>query len=614
MKKIYIILAAILFLSFTTAQAQVFTDGDVTVTLQPSGSHDTTTCATNGQLFYMITINNSFIGDSVKIKDMSGYLVNEAENSTGQNPWNLALPVYNAFGWVSDNQVSGGYAFFGGSVNKVISGTDTVYNINNIYQIYVPDPCEYSDISGKIYIDYNSDCAFNGSDVALNAIGVNVSETLNSPSMTSIGFAGSSNVSGDYSIHALKSWMTSATVSIPSSYQFIFPSTTCSPASYSFTSLPQTNADFSLQCTNLVDVQCYAGSNGVVRPNIPFQLFPYVSNTGCNTASGILKLVLDPNVVYNPGLSSNPANIISGDTLLWNYSNLTNISSGGYWNSFIAGIHITPSAAVNIGDTLCFRIFTDAPVGDVNVTNNDYTICLPVVNSYDPNFKEVAPMGIGAAGNIPLTTNELNYTIHFQNTGTATAFNVSLVDSLDSDIALNSLQILGTSHTATPQWLAPGVVKFNFYNIYLPDSASNEPASHGFIRFSVKLNTALPLGTEIKNNANIYFDSNPAVLTNTVINTLSNLAGVDEVSTTNGMVTVYPNPATDIATFVIENDAFEGNYSFVMTDILGHVVKTIPEISGSQFTVSRSGLSNGIYFYKVFSNKTVVANGKLLID
>ncbi|HNW70109.1 MAG TPA: T9SS type A sorting domain-containing protein [Bacteroidales bacterium] len=614
MKKIYIILLAMLAFSFTTAYAQIFTTGDVTVTLQPFGSHDTNNCATNGQMFYQITINNSFIGDSVKIKDMSGYLVNEAENSTGQNPWNVSLPVFNAFGWTSDDQVSGGYAFFGGTINKVISGTDTVYNIYNNYQIYVPDPCEYSDISGKVYIDYNSDCVFNGSDVALNAIGVNVSETLNSPSMTSIGFAGSSNVSGDYSIHALKSWMTSATVSIPPSYQFIFPSTACSPASYSFTTLPQTNADFSLQCTNLLDVQCYAGSNGVVRPNIPFMLSPYVSNTGCNTASGVLKLVLDPNVVYNPGLSTNPANQISGDTLLWNYSNLTNISSGGYWNSFLAGIHLTPSAAVNIGDTLCFRVFANPPVGDVNVTNNDYTICLPVVNSYDPNFKEVAPKGIGPEGNIPLATNELNYTIHFQNTGTAMAFNVSLVDSLDSNIALNSLQILGTSHTATPQWLAPGVVKFNFYNIYLPDSASNEPASHGFIRFSVKLNNALPLGTEIKNNANIYFDSNPAVLTNTVINTLSNLAGVDEVPNTNGMVTVYPNPTTDIATFVLQNDAVAGNYSFQLTDILGHVVKSIPEISGTQFTVSRSGLSNGIYFYKVYSNKTIIANGKLMID
>jgi len=614
MKKIYIILSVLLALSYTTANAQIYTDGDVTVTLQPFGSHDTNNCATNGQMFYQITINNSFIGDSVKIKDMSGYLVNEAMNSTGQNPWNVSLPVFNAFGWTSDDQVSGDYAFFGGTINKVISGADTVYNINNTYQVYVPDPCEYSDISGKVYIDYNSDCVFNGSDVALNAIGVNVSETLNSPSMTSISFSSSSNVTGDYTIHPLKSWMTSTTVSIPSSYQFIFPSTACSPALYNFTTLPQANADFSLQCTSLVDVQCYAGSEGVVRPNIPFRLFPYVSNTGCNTASGLLKLVLDPEVVYNSSLSSNPANSVAGDTLIWNFSNLTNLSSGGYWNSFLSGVHLTPTAAVNIGDTLCFRIFTAVPPGDVNATNNDYTICLPVVNSYDPNFKEVSPKGTGAAGNIPLSTDELTYTIHFQNTGTATAYNISLIDSLDSDITPNSLRILGTSHTATPQWLAPGVVKFNFFNIYLPDSGSNEPESHGFIRFSVKLNASLPLGTEIKNMAQIYFDSNPAIATNTVTNTLANLAGVDEVSTTNGMVTVYPNPTTDIATFVFQNDAVSGNYSFQLTDILGHVVKSIPEISGTQFTVSRSGLSDGIYFYKIFTKKEILGIGKLIIE
>ena len=330
--------------------------------------------------------------------------------------------------------------------------------------------------------------------------------------------------------------------------------------------------------------------------------------------SGLLKLVLDANVVYNSGLSYNPANTVIGDTLIWNYTNLTNISSGGYWNSFLSGIHLTPTAAVNIGDTLCFRVFTAVPPGDLDAANNDYTICLPVVNSYDPNFKEVSPKGVGAAGNIPLSTDELNYTIHFQNTGTATAFFVSVIDSLDSDITFNSLQILGTSHTATPQWLAPGVVKFSFYNIYLPDSGSNEPASHGFIRFKVKLNSSLPLGTEIKNHANIYFDSNPAVVTNTVINTLTNFAGLNEVSKYNGMVTVFPNPATDNATFVIQSDKSVGDYSFELTDILGNVIKKIMGINETQFAISRSGLSNGIYFYKVYTKKDIVGIGKLVIE
>lgn len=615
MKKIYLVLTAFAVFTFTKANAQVFSQGDITVVLQPNATHDSTMCASQGQMMYMITINNSFLGDSVKVKDMfGGFIVYEEANTTGANPWNVFAPVFNAFGFVPDDQVVGNVATFGGPVNKVISGTDTVYNISNFYQIPVPNPCQYATVTGNVYVDYNNDCLFNGTDVALNSINVTASENLNSPSMSTASYYGYSNGSGAYSINALQTWMTNYSVSIPSFYQFIFPATTCSPAAYNFTTLPQTAVDFSLQCTSLMDVQCGASSQGVVRPNLPFILSPYVNNTGCNMASGLLKLVLDPNVVYNAGLSSNPANTVSGDTLIWNYTNLTSLSNGAYWNSFFAGVYLTPTAAVTSGSTLCFRVLTNVPVGDVDPANNDYSFCLPVVNSYDPNLKEVSPKGTGIAGNIPVTTNELTYTIHFQNTGTASAINISVIDTLDGDINAASLKILGTSHTATPQWIAPGIVKFNFYNIYLADSTSNEPASHGYVKFSVKLNASLPVGTVIQNKASIYFDSNPAIVTNMVTNTLSNSVGINEITSTNGMISVYPNPMNDLATFVIQSDNINGTYSFELTDVLGKELKSIKEINAKQFTVSRSDLTNGIYFYKVYAADGIKGVGKLVIE
>ena len=614
MKKIYILLAAILVCSFTKSNAQIFTHGNVSVQLQPNGSHDTNTCSSQGQMFYVIIKSNSFMGDSVKIKDMSsGAVINTSVNTTGSNPWTSFLPVFNAFGFATDDQVSGGYVFFGGPNNKVISGIDTVYNVTNFFQIPVPNPCIYSTLGGRIYLDYNNDCSFNGSDVPLNGVGVSISETLNSPSMTSVGYGSSSDGSGNYTSNVLKSWMTGATVSIPAYYQFIFPSTTCSPASYSFTSLPQIHADFSLQCTSLIDVQCYAGSNGVVRPNMPFMLHPYVSNTGCNLASGVLKLVLDPNVVYNAGMSTNPATTVVGDTLMWNYVNLTSLSNGAYWNSFMSSIYLTPTTAVTSGDTVCFRIFTNVLAGDVNPANNDYYICLPVVNSYDPNDKEVSPKGTGAQGNIPQATSELTYTIHFQNTGTAPAYNVSITDTLDSDIAINSLRILGVSYNVSPQWLAPNVVKFDFNNIMLPASSFNEPGSHGFIRFSVRLKPALALGTVIQNEARIFFDSNPAIITNTTTNTLANIIGIEELAP-KVLVSVYPNPTSDITTFSLQSDNMPISYTFQLMDVLGNIVTTMPDISDSQFTVSRRGLSNGMYFYKIYSAKGIMGMGKLVVQ
>ncbi len=603
MKRHFILLFAILILASLSSNAQVYTDGDVMVTLQPSGSHDTNTCSSTGQMLYMITVSNSFYGDSIIIKDMfSGAVINTAFNSTGQNPWIVMLPVYNGFGWVNDDQVFSGFATIAGSVNKVIVGPDTVYNIANVYQIPVPNPCQYSSLYGRVYVDYNNDCVFNGTDTPLSGVGIAVEETLNSPSLNYFYYGCASDGGGGWGLNPVQSWMTSITASLPSNYQFIFPSSVCSPVIYTFNSLPQLNVDFALQCTSLMDVMCYAGSQGVVRPNIPFMMYPYVGNTGCNMASGLLKLVLDSNVVYDAGLSPNPADSVIGDTLIWNYANLTSISNGGYWNSFSSGIHLTPNTSVVAGTSLCFHVFTNVPAGDVDTTNNEYTLCLPVVNSFDPNFKEVSPKGEGANGNIPFTTNELIYTIHFQNTGTAPAINISIIDTLDIDLDTESLRILGTSHTASPEWLAPGIVKFNFYNIYLPDSGANLAASNGFIRFSVKLDTPHPVGMVIENNADIYFDTNPAIVTNTVINTLVNPSGVNEVADNRIGLNIYPNPVTEQLT--LEITSFTEDCLLTVLDINGKELIR-QQINESTSQINMSKLASGLYFVKLVSGKAV---------
>ena len=125
-------------------------------------------------------------------------------------------------------------------------------------------------------------------------------------------------------------------------------------------------------------------------------------------------------------------------------------------------MHLTPDNTVNIGDTLCFFVKSSLLTTDLNPSNNEYTFCLPVVNSYDPNMKEVTPKGEGVNGNIPQTTSTLDYTIHFQNTGNALAYNVFIIDTLDADIDPKSLRILGNSHSMVPEWLTANVVKFNF--------------------------------------------------------------------------------------------------------------------------------------------------------
>lgn len=617
----------LLFFYTKIGNSQTTTQGDITLDQFSNFNHDSTSCTSFGFMSYNITIANSFTNDTIWVVNTSdALLLDTMINHTGQNPWTVSLTLNNYgnfYYYFQDINLynTPGSAFMNAPNTKIVnkhsnSSLDTLYNISNMIVGYVDNPCIYQSVSGKVYIDNNSNCSFDGTDSALNAVILNGTSLLISPSSTpSYSMGQYSNANGDYNVNLQQTYMSSYTVQLPSNYQFIFPSSFCSPGIYNGTTLPQTNINFPLQCSSNIDVQCYATSNGIVRPNVPFFMYPTVSNIGCIEAAGTLKLVLDNRVTYDSSLSTNPANSIVGDTLIWNYANLTNLTNNGYWNSFASGIHLTPNTSVAAGDTLCFRVMATLLSNDSEPLNNDYSICLPVVSSYDPNYKEVSPRGQGANGEIPTNTSKLTYTIHFQNTGTADAYYVGVIDTLNSNIIPNSLKILGSSHNVDPEWLAPGVVRFNFNNIYLADSATNEPKSHGSITFSVELNAGLTVGTQIKNTGYIYFDYNSPVVTNTTTNTIvQSTAGVTELSNSTGKIKVYPNPFNDRTTFIIQSDKQNENYSFEVMDVLGKNVKSIQNISSKEFSFSREGLQNGVYFYKIKTGENVLQVGKLVIQ
>jgi uncharacterized repeat protein (TIGR01451 family) len=225
------------------------------------------------------------------------------------------------------------------------------------------------------------------------------------------------------------------------------------------------------------------------------------------------------------------------------------------------------------------------------------------VNSYDPNIKEVMPKGVGATGVIPPSTSELTYTVHFQNTGNASAINVYIIDTLDVNVIPESIEILGRSHTMSPQWLAPGVIKFNFTNINLADSFSNEPASHGFVTFKAKLESNLNLGTVIENTAYIYFDFNAPIVTNTAINTIDLLTSTS-VQIVNANLSVYPNPVKEELFISISNFKSNTNNYLEIFNIAGQ--KMMDQSITQQATkVDLSGLSKGLYLLKTNVEGTI---------
>lgn len=572
-----------------------YVQGDITyMPFLSSFSHDSTSCNSSVTVDHQVQIDNSFAGDVLEVKDNFGNTIYTETNTSGTSPWMVFVPMPD-FDVVSDEYVNGNTlsGFVPSQIAKFICDNDTLHTPGgHPFTETVNDPCAYSTISGKVYIDNNNDCQYNTGDSAIFALFVQP-QTNHTNTPSNYGASDATDASGDYEVTIQESWFIDYTVAMNPSYQFIFPNSTCTPLSVTSSVLPNTGIDFVLECA---DVDAWVtGGSGPVHAALPFHFFPSVSNIGCDEVGGTLKLVLDPDVNYNAANSSNPADNVNGDTLFWNYSGLNNITGGAYWNTFSGGIELTPNTSVNIGDTLCFKIISDVPANDINANNNTTTVCLPVVASYDPNIKTVDPMGSGAEGFIPASTDQLTYTIHFQNTGTAAAINVSIRDTLEANVIPSTLKILDASHTMSPSWKDNNVIDFKFNNIYLPDSTSDEPASHGFVKFSIDVQQGLTPGTEIKNRAYIYFDNNPAVITPYALNTIEfNTSALDENKTDE--FALFPNPTTGRLNITPQN-------GFKEVQIYATSGQQVMKATNHELNIS--SLPAGIYLVKIISNNGV---------
>ena len=131
------------------------------------------------------------------------------------------------------------------------------------------------------------------------------------------------------------------------------------------------------------------------------------------------------------------------------------------------------------------------------------------------------PEGVGTHHAVPIDQDWLDYQIRFQNTGTDTAFIVLLVDRLSDDLDWSRMEVLGTSHPLTDVFIEEdGELNFRYAHINLPDSGANMAGSNGYVRFRMRPLPGLPNLTEIHNTAEIYFDYNAPVITNTTLTTL----------------------------------------------------------------------------------------------
>lgn len=242
--------------------------------------------------------------------------------------------------------------------------------------------------------------------------------------------------------------------------------------------------------------------------------------------------------------------------------------------------------------------------------------CHRNVGSYDPNDKMAFPIGFSEAHLIEANT-DLEYHIRFQNTGTDTAFTVMIKDTIDQNLQLASLEVLTASHDYRMEIRDDRELTFIFDNILLPDSTTNEPASHGFIRFLIEQAPDLADDTQLANRAGIYFDFNDPIITNTVFHTIGSdfiemISSTHQADFSEIAMKIAPHPVADQAIFKFAHLPNE-MLNFQLFNTKGQLLRT-EGIHAEQFIFQRQNLAAGLYFFQLVGERGIWYSGKLMIQ
>jgi uncharacterized repeat protein (TIGR01451 family) len=457
-----------------------------------------------------------------------------------------------------------------------------------------PDNCQESNgILGIAYRDVNSNCMMESTDTAINNIPFKIYDSSNNLLGSTYSFSNGTyhfiQPSGTYRVEL-------DTTGRPFTTNCFYPGVDTMVVVPSGNPLVN-GVNFDIACKTGFDIGVQSVyRNGIVFPGQNHTLHVMAGDMiqwfGLNCAAGVsgqVEVTVTGPATYVGPVAGSMVPVVAGNVFTYAISDF-----GAINNSQAFSILLNTNTAAVAGDQMCITVVVTPTSGDNNASNNTTTYCYPVVNSYDPNMKEVYPVDVE-----PGFEDWFTYTIHFQNTGTAAAINIRLEDTLDANLDFSTFQVINYSHFNTAS-LINNALAFYFPNIQLPDSTSDLEGSKGFVQYRIKPLAGLVTGTTIENTANIYFDYNPAVVTNTTVNEFVSALAVNENKP--GKLNVYPNPGT--GKYVIELSDGSGNSGFNIEvyNLIGELVLSTRSTS-DHTSVDLSAQPDGIYFVKVNGSK-----------
>lgn len=337
------------------------------------------------------------------------------------------------------------------------------------------------------------------------------------------------------------------------------------------------------------------------RPGLNYMQRLTIKNNGIAAASGTVTYT-KPAPVTVTTISQN-GTVANANGFTYAFTNLAPNQT------IVMYITLTVPAAptVNLNAVLTGTAAVTAG-NDFNAQNNNASLSQIVVNSWDPNDKTEAH-----GDKIPFsafTQNDyLFYTIRFQNMGTANAIDVRIEDDLSPLINEESIRMVSSSHNYV-MTREGNHVEWNFTNIQLVPEIVSPEASQGFVTFRVQLNPGFQVGTIVPNTASIYFDSNPAIVTNTWTTKFTAPLGINNQEYV--VFTMYPNPADHEITLTSDING-ELLQDVVIYDLLGKTVKAVRQLNTNTTTLSIDTLAQGVYTVEITSMSGLRLTQKLVV-
>jgi uncharacterized repeat protein (TIGR01451 family) len=449
--------------------------------------------------------------------------------------------------------------------------------------------CDFNwSLYGRIYNETISNCNIDSSEQLLRNLKVNLltgGTVIQSFIFNTGGYYSFLEQNGNYTIEL-------DTVGIP--FDIVCPPSGIHTAVLSAADSTAEDLNFGLVCKpGYVDLEAKTGSPfAMLTPgdtalwHLPVgdaTLF-YGINCSAGTPGVVEAVISGPASYYSEAPGAFVPTTVNGDTITWNVSDFSLVNP---YNDFNIMIAINTTALIN--DEVCINLQV-SPLTDSNPANNTSLSCNIIHASFDPNAKENFP-----SGDIDTSSQWLRYTVFFQNTGNAPADYIYILDTLNASLDHNTFQFLSSSHDPVVELSQSGAVKFSFPNINLPDSNSNEPLSHGFVTYKIKSKSSITPGTQISNTAYIYFDFNPAIITNTTTNTVVLPVSISEANDSDYLV--YPNPVRNELKIIFNNGSGKV-HPIQIRDMLGNVISNLTvkyDYTSSSCTVDVSALASGLY-------------------